>query len=280
MFNTRIIGGHLIEIEKAPWQVSFQKRGKHICGGSIISENWILTLARCTRYSWRILTEFLLKTEYSFSNSAVFNSTLLPSVRVGSTTHNAGGRVYKTKKLIPHPLHDPNFLDYDIALVELSESLNFDETVKSIQLPESNEEIAENVKCLLTGWGETRNMSESDSVDLRGVNVSILSNNVCKHVCGPGYPSVRMFCAGDFQNGEGGGKILFSLYWAKLSFEYLTAWLGDEGDPLVLIDSIEAGKPKQIGIYSTNRACGVKEFTGVYMYIAAVRDWIHNETGI
>lgn len=103
-------------------------------------------------------------------------------------------------------------MDYDIALVELSESLNFDETVKSIQLPESNEEIAENVKCLLTGWGETRNMSESDSVDLRGVNVSILSNNVCKHVCGPGYPSVRMFCAGDFQNGEGGGKILFSLY--------------------------------------------------------------------
>ena len=42
----RIYGGHLVE-KQYPYQVSVQYEGTHRCGGSIISEEWILTAAHC-----------------------------------------------------------------------------------------------------------------------------------------------------------------------------------------------------------------------------------------
>lgn len=46
----RIVGGHEIDIRKAPYQVSVQFSGGHLCGGSIIRNNKILTAAHCIMY--------------------------------------------------------------------------------------------------------------------------------------------------------------------------------------------------------------------------------------
>lgn len=43
----RIVGGVTTTIEKHPWQVSVQFFGNHICGGSIIKPDVILTAAHC-----------------------------------------------------------------------------------------------------------------------------------------------------------------------------------------------------------------------------------------
>ena len=43
----RIWGGRNATKDAYPYQVSIQYKGIHDCGGSIISEEWILTAAHC-----------------------------------------------------------------------------------------------------------------------------------------------------------------------------------------------------------------------------------------
>lgn len=45
--QSRIVGGQLAATAQFPFQVSLRYFGSHICGGSIISENYILTAAHC-----------------------------------------------------------------------------------------------------------------------------------------------------------------------------------------------------------------------------------------
>jgi secreted trypsin-like serine protease len=41
----KIVGGKEINISDAPYQISLQYYGSHICGGSLIGENWVLTVS-------------------------------------------------------------------------------------------------------------------------------------------------------------------------------------------------------------------------------------------
>merc|ERR1719400_976829 len=43
----RIIGGEEAPKHEFPWQVSLKSFGSHICGGSIVNKNQILTAAHC-----------------------------------------------------------------------------------------------------------------------------------------------------------------------------------------------------------------------------------------
>lgn len=46
----RIVGGEEIRIEEVPYQASLLYFGYHICGGSIISQDFIITAAHCELY--------------------------------------------------------------------------------------------------------------------------------------------------------------------------------------------------------------------------------------
>lgn len=46
--EARIVGGESVNIKNYNYQASVRYGGQHICGGSILKSNYILTAAHCT----------------------------------------------------------------------------------------------------------------------------------------------------------------------------------------------------------------------------------------
>ncbi|XP_029794386.1 serine protease 52-like isoform X4 [Suricata suricatta] len=57
-----ITGGEPANIRDCPWQVGILYQGRHLCGGSILSEWWILTAAHCfiNRSNWLLDNDIAL----------------------------------------------------------------------------------------------------------------------------------------------------------------------------------------------------------------------------
>lgn len=60
------------------------------------------------------------------------------------------------KRIISHPDYNQMTFDYDIALLELSEPLEFTNTIQPICLPSSSHVFPAGMACWVTGWGAQR----------------------------------------------------------------------------------------------------------------------------
>lgn len=179
-FDGRIVGGFQIDIAEVPWQVSLQYNG-HMCGGSILSENWILTAAHCIKH--------------------IENSPSQMKVRVGSSTHRNGGVIHHIQRAISHSDYNCRTIDYDFGLIKLKDKLEFNESVQPITLPNFDDTFEDDTNCLVTGWGHTKNPNES-SLYLRGAEVRIVNQTLCSKA----YSlfngiTQRMICAGNYEQG-------------------------------------------------------------------------------
>ncbi|KAK3568296.1 hypothetical protein QTP86_003143 [Hemibagrus guttatus] len=78
------------------------------------------------------------------------------SVLVGLTEQPATGAKYLTvEKIIYHGRYRPKGLDYDIALLKLSQPLTFNGYIEPICLPNFGEEFEDGKICWISGWGAT-----------------------------------------------------------------------------------------------------------------------------
>jgi secreted trypsin-like serine protease len=176
IFNAEFPGQY-IPLSDAPYQASLFFDGQHLCGGSIIYENFILTAAHC------------------LLNRVVKNIT----VRVGTKYNGLGGELFRVIKIINHPLYENQNRFMDIALLQLLRKIVLKSGEKEIiKMANQNEEIVEGSLNLVSGWGETINPSESNKM-LRGVIVPIVSMENCKKA----YKNLgnEVICAGDFVKG-------------------------------------------------------------------------------
>ena len=157
--NGRIVGGSPTTIEEVPHQVSLEAYGFSFCGGSIISEDWVVTAGHC---------------------SINYPSKWM-SVRAGSTQFSTGGTVHPVVKLIRHENYTTNFHgipENDIALLQVETPFLLGKSRQPIALFEQDEEVEEGALCTITGWGSVIE-GGSTSKDLRTVDLPIISKKVC-----------------------------------------------------------------------------------------------------
>ncbi|XP_053949116.1 serine protease SP24D-like [Anastrepha ludens] len=132
--NGRIVGGTDANIGQFPHQVSLQREdGSHTCGGSIISENFILTAAHCV----------------VVGNGIEPYPARYFQVRVGSIQRAAGGKLLQLKRIIVNKTYG-NFLN-DVALLELEQPLVFTDNIKAIEM--ASEEVPSGEDVGISGWG-------------------------------------------------------------------------------------------------------------------------------
>lgn len=201
-FPPRIIGGDEVKIEDFFWQVSMSYRGRHACGGSILSEDRILTAAHCV---FRI-------------NYPVHYKDIL--IRAGSRHHHKDGVVVKISKIVQHPdFNRPTYLNNDIAVIILQEKLKFSSTIGRIPIPVQNEVLRPDSMVSVTGWGLTRaamSLRVAGSDNLLGIEVPVVDFERCskayKKYPGKARLTDNMFCAGylgiggkDACQGDSGG---------------------------------------------------------------------------
>ena len=46
-FSARVVNGENAPQHAWPWQISLRVNGRHICGGSLIENDWVVTAAHC-----------------------------------------------------------------------------------------------------------------------------------------------------------------------------------------------------------------------------------------
>lgn len=197
----RIVGGTLAQNGDWPWQVSLQIGRSHVCGGSIITPDWILTAAHCV--------------EGGYANPNQWN------VYAGSTIRSAGS-ISLVQRVIAHPNYNKETKDNDIALMKLKTSLFFSSTIKPVCLPNAVMPWSDTQSCWISGWGYTTQGGTTSS-NLMAANVPLIDSKTCnKPSVYNGAISSAMICAGylsggtDTCQGDSGGPLVTrtnSLWW-------------------------------------------------------------------
>lgn len=245
--NTRIVGGKEAVEHSWPWQIYISICGLwfgsfecNVCGGVLISPDYVLSAAHCVPESVR---GWILVGAHSL---------------IGRETQH-GRYVIKSFEKHKH-WNYPGIFDNDIALLQPSQSIYMFQKVIPICLPPANLCMKAKTQCVVTGWGLTGERGAFPD-KLQEVAVELIDRAQCKRYGGYTKITEHMMCAGY----PGGGK---------------DACGGDSGGPLVCRLEEPAGAWVLYGLVSWGYGCARPNNPGVYTNVKGYLDWIKEKTNL
>lgn len=238
--NAKITGGTDAPISDFPWQVYFIS-GSQRCGGTIISNEWIVTAAHCTKIE-KVPTPASDMFVVVGANNPRFNPN--------------AGKTYSVSEVIVNEGFNDQTLLNDIALLRLSETIAF-ANATPIKLITADDvaagAIVPGVMSVVTGWGLTNVNPNVLPTALQKVQLPIVSRAQASTVWNS-IPASDLMAG--FLNGN------------------KDACNGDSGGPLVV--SV-LGENKLAGIVSWGSLnCNTY---GAYTRVSDFESWIHKNTG-
>ena len=191
--TAKITGGSDTDISEFPWQI-YLEADNYVCGGSIISEEWIVTAAHCTK------GEF---------NEPIPASDMVVTVGANNPRNSSQGKEYLVSEVIVNENFDAGTLNNDIALLRLEELVNYPNAVPIKLISEKDVDAGATdpgVISWVTGYGLSKVSPETYPSILQKVQLPIVSNEQASTVWSfipettmmAGYRSVtKDACAGD-----------------------------------------------------------------------------------
>jgi trypsin len=195
--SNKIVGGVQTKQGELPFIVSLQQKSfGHFCGGSLISQKWVLTAAHCI-------------------GAGAKGGIDEVWIGVHDQTQASGIEKMKVARVIKHSKYNSSKSDFDFALIELAQNSSF----KPISLNLAEIAITDDAKMISTtaGWGATSQGSSVLPSILRKVDVPLVSQAACNEaIAYNGKITSQMICAGykaggkDSCQGDSGGPLFIT----------------------------------------------------------------------